>query len=104
VETTMARATSDRASSLIKDSLSIADKIREQFANQAAVRGFNLYNSEGLESLINKSVILYFEIDSIYKVIIDLENQNQKLRNTVQLLKKRNIDLNNLVYSKNFGE
>lgn len=104
VETTMARATSDRASALIKDSLSIGDKVRDQFANQAAVRGYNLYNSQGLELLINKSVTLFFELDSIYSVILELENQNQKLRNTVYQLKNRNSQLNTLVYSQNFLE
>lgn len=98
IEETMAKTSADRTITNIKDSISIADKIREKYAITAAQRGYNLYSSGDLEKLVNGAMQLYFSNDSVYATIIALENENAKLRRQVNELREDTEELEVLKY------
>lgn len=84
VEETMAKASAERTIATLKDSISIADNIREKYAVNASIKGFNIYNRSDLERLVNQAVQLYFSMDSVYTNIISLENENERLRQQIK--------------------
>jgi len=87
IEDTMAKTSADRTITNLKDSISIADNIREKYAIIAAQRGYNLYSSGDLEKLVNSAVQLYFSNDSVYINIIALETENERLRQQVNIFR-----------------
>lgn len=93
IEETMAKTSADRTIANLKDSIYIADNIREKYAIVAAQTGYNLYAQGDLERLVNKAVQLYFSIDSVYINIIALELENTRLRQQMELLKDNNEEL-----------
>jgi predicted transcriptional regulator len=97
IENTMARQTADRSIAIIKDSISIADEIREKHWIEASQHGYNLNLPGDLKKLINKSVQLYLNIDNVYTSIIALEGENERLRQKVGYLVEENEDLHGAV-------
>lgn len=104
VEETIGKQAAARTIATLKENITIGDMVREKFAAAAYVRGYDLYIAKDFERLIYKALNLFFEIDGIFQSIIDTERENQKLRNNIQVLKKRNSYLNTLVYERNFLE
>lgn len=96
-EETIGKQATGRAISILKDSITLGDNIREKYAVVAAQKGYNLYNRGDLETLINRAVNLYFESESVYLGIVQLENERMWLYNKVAYLKKQNSDLNKLL-------
>jgi len=87
IEDTMAKTAANKTIAALKDSISIADKLRENYAIPAAQRGYDLYNSGDLEKLVNSAVQLYFSNDSVYTNIIALETENERLRQQVNIFR-----------------
>ena len=98
IEDTMAKTAANKTIAALKDSISIADKLRENYAIPAAQRGYDLYNSGDLEKLVNSAVQLYFSNDSVYATIIALENENVRLRRQVNELREDTEELDILKY------
>ena len=98
IEDTMAKTAANKTIAALKDSISIADKLRENYAIPAAQRGYDLYNSGDLEKLVNSAVQLYFSNDSVYATIIALENENVRLRRQVNELREDTEELDVLKY------
>lgn len=96
VEETMAKASADRTIATLKDSISIADTIREKYAISAAQKGYNLYNRGDLEKLVNSAVQLYFSNDSVYTNIVALEAENTRLRQQVNILRGQSEELDEI--------
>lgn len=101
-EETISKQASLRAITTLRENITISDNVREKFAAAAAVRGYNLYDVKDFEKLLNKSIHLFFEIDGIFQSIMDVERENQKLRDIVHILKKQINQLNTLLYERNF--
>ncbi len=100
-EETIGKQATGRAISILKDSITLGDNIREKYAVVAAQKGYNLYNKGDLETLINRAVNLYFESESVYLGIVQLENERMRLYNQNAILKKQNLELNELLLVNN---
>ncbi len=100
-EETIGKQATGRAISILKDSITLGDNIREKYAVVAAQKGYNLYNKGDLETLINRAVNLYFESESVYLCIVQLENERMRLYNQAADLKKQNLELNTLLLINN---
>lgn len=92
-EETITKQASDRAIAILRDNINIGDTVREKFSIQAAQRGLNLYSCNDLETLIIKSVNLYFSMDMIHGMIRELEEKNERLlkENNSLILQKTNL-------------
>ncbi len=101
-EETIGKQATGRAISILKDSITLGDNIREKYAVVAAQKGYNLYNKGDLETLINRAVNLYFESESVYLGIVQLENERMRLYNQVADLKKQNLELNRVLLINDF--
>ena len=100
-EETIGKQATGRAISILKDSITLGDNIREKYAVVAAQKGYNLYNKGDFETLINRAVNLYFESESVYLGIVQLEKERMRLYNQVAHLKKQNSELNELLLVNN---
>ncbi len=92
----MAKTSADRTITNLKDSISIADKIREKYAISAAQMGYNLYNPGDLEKLVNSAVQLYFSNDFVYTNIVALETENARLRQQANIYRGQIEELEEL--------
>ena len=96
IEDTMAKTAANKTIAALKDSISIADKLRENYAIPAAQRGYDLYNSGDLEKLVNSAVQLYFSNDDVYINIVALEAENARLRQQVNVLRGQTEELDEI--------
>ncbi|MCJ7773454.1 MAG: hypothetical protein MUP22_10020 [Desulfobacterales bacterium] len=96
IDDTMAKTAANRTINILKDSISIADNIREKYAISAAQKGYDLYNRGDLEKLVNSAVQLYFSNDSVYINIVALEAENARLRQQVNVLRGQTEELDEI--------
>ena len=101
-EETIGKQATGRAISILKDSIMLGDTIRDKYAVIAAQKGYNLYNKGDLETLITKAVNLFFESESVYLGIVQLEKERMRLYYQVAQLRKQNSELNRILLINNF--